>query len=266
MFIFDKLREQKLKTFKLDKYYFDAVDPLGQTWIGYSARLSWFGFCLNYSQSLFSENNQNMSLKTNFQKHPSPQADPEFICNTKLFSLSAQIHARGFSERLHNNTQGLVDWHCLEPSTNMSVRLANKKEFLGIGYIEKLTMTIKPWQLPIASLIWGRFIGQKHTAVWIKWEHSKTQNWLFINGQKQDQGDISNSFVKTNNWNLNIEHEKTLINSRPFMEHTRLVGMLMPSSMRNMHEQKYLGRGYLQTGKEADQGWVIHERVKFKVV
>jgi hypothetical protein len=246
-----------LRTFELEKWYFDAVNPEGRAWIGYSARLSWLGFRLYYNQSLCLEEDQKISLKTSFRRYESPQ-------NTKLFSLSAEAKQQGFAERLHDDSQGHVDWYCVQPMTDIRIRRSNAGDFIGKGYIEKLSMTIKPWQLPIDTLIWGRFIGQKHSAVWIHWEHSNKQSWLFINSKKQAQAIITNSHIRTQDWDLSIENKNTLINSKPFMEHTRLVGMLLPSSMRHLKEQKWLARGHLKVAGEEDIGWVIHERVNFK--
>lgn len=255
-----------MRTFNLEKYYFDAVDAQGQTFIGYSARLHYLGLSLCYAQSLFLDQNKKAHLATSFKNHEKPEVGEAFRCTTKLYQMSAEpLTGRSFGERLYHQTDlGYVEWHCIGPAQDIRVTIKNQRNFVGQGYIEKLTMTIKPWHLPIDALIWGRFIGRKHSAVWIHWEHSQVQSWLFINGHKQSAASITNSFVHSDHWHLALSNESTLIACRPFKEHTKLVGMLTPSSMRHMHEQKWLAKGHLTAGDEEDQGWVIHERVTFK--
>lgn len=255
-----------MNSFALEKWYFDTVDAEGRAFIGYSAQLRLFGFTIPYAQSLLVEKDQVLQLKSSFKKHAEPLVKAcSIACDTGLFQAHARRNeAQEFKACLFNDKRGLLDWHCLEPRTDMSVRLHDNTDVQGRGYVEKLLMTVKPWKLPMDALLWGRFTGKKHSVVWIQWEHEHPQSWLFIDGQQQASANISSELVATEGMQLSITNEKTLIDACPFKEHTRLLGFVLPASMREMHEQKWLAKGHLHLNGEEDMGTIIHERVTFK--
>jgi len=255
-----------MSTFALEKWYFDTVTPEGRTFIGYSAELKLFGLKVPYAQSLVCGYDQKPELKNGFRKHEKPIVNAHNItCNTGLFQVDAErTQKKDIKERLYDDGKQHLIWHCLETNTNVSVHFCNKAELQGRGYVEKLSMTIKPWMLPINELWWGRFTGKRHSVVWIHWEHALPQSWLFINGQKQSEAKISREIISSTGMRLAISHQKTLIDAKPFREHTRLLGFILPASMRHMHEQKWLATGLLNLDGEEDHGFLIHERVSFK--
>ncbi len=250
---------------RLEKWYFDTVTSQGKAWIGYSAQLRILGIPISYAQSLRVESNRNPELQTSFSKHQSPLLNSSSLfCDTSLFKIEVEAKGNGgFSERLFGNDTHFVDWHCLLPSANTRINFPNSPNLSGRGYVEKLIMTIPPWKLPLNTLIWGRFIGDKHSVVWIHWGHAQAQSWLFVDGKKQQEARISSTHVGSETMELAIENERTLIAAKPFREHTRILGYLLPASMRTMHEEKWLGRGSLIIGDEQEQGSVIHEYVRF---
>src|SRR2546423_3960326 len=52
----------------------------------------------------------------------------------------------------------------------------------GLGYAERLTMTIPPWRLPFEELRGGRFLSDGDALVWINWRGAHTLNLSFPNG------------------------------------------------------------------------------------
>lgn len=253
-----------MNIFRLEKWYFDVTTP-EEAWIGYSARINCLGFQLSYAQSLRVQNGHKPHLATSFRKHENPVLDSSLIgANTGLFHLNAQRASIPESnEILFQDTNGFVNWHCIEPSTTIHVNFPHAPDIVGKGYVEKLTMTMMPWKLPINALIWGRFIGAKHSVVWIHWHHTHPQSWLFVNGKKRLSHEITSTQVCGEHITLKIKNKQTLITAKPFKEHTRLLGYLLPS-LRTMHEEKWYAEGSLTIDGEHDYGSIIHEYVVLK--
>ena len=74
---------------------------------------------------------------------------------------------------------GRVVWRCLQPRARAEI--GHRGETIrGLGYLEHLAVEIPPWHLPIDALLWGRFLGERHTLVWIDWRgpHARRLAWL----------------------------------------------------------------------------------------
>jgi len=54
--------------------------------------------------------------------------------------------------------------------------------YKGYGYAETLSTTIKPWNLPIEELKWGRFLSDDYYVTWIDWKGNYLMNKIFCNG------------------------------------------------------------------------------------
>lgn len=255
-----------MNIFRLEKWYFDIITTEGHAWIGYSARIHCLGLPISYAQSLRVQAGHEPALETSFRKHHSPQLNsPVGFCDTGLFQVNIHNTSKSdFNEPLFSDDKGFVHWHCLKPSTNIHVTFPHAPDVVGRGYVEKLIMTKMPWNLPINALIWGRFIGDKHSVVWIHWHHDEPHNWLFVNGKKRRSREISSTQIRGESIELTIKNKHTLIAAKPFKEHTRLLGYLLPASMRTMHEEKWCAEGSLTIDGEQDRGSIIHEYVVFK--
>lgn len=136
-------------------------------------------------------------------------------------------------------------------------------------------MTIPPWQLPIQTLHWGRFVSRQHSLVWIRWQQqAETTQWVFFNGKKITECSLSLTQISLQDENVFLDIHpppsppaQTLVSGNP-LEH--LGGQLGPvhrlllKRLRQWKEVKWLAKGILQLPQQQDvEGWVIHEEVHF---
>jgi hypothetical protein len=63
---------------------------------------------------------------------------------------------------------GRVTWSCLAPRARVMLELAGKP-LAGLGYAERLQLSIAPWRLPIRELRWGRALTASASLTWIDW-------------------------------------------------------------------------------------------------
>ena len=76
----------------------------------------------------------------------------------------------------------MVRWRCLQPRSRATVNLASGKVVKGLGFLERLDMTLAPWKLPIQELRWGRFLSDRESLVWIDWRGSQACRIVLQNG------------------------------------------------------------------------------------
>ena len=71
----------------------------------------------------------------------------------------------------------------------------------GLGYAERLVLTIPPWKLPIETLRWGRFLSPSDWIVWIDWQGEHPQTIVYRNGARvavDELGDEQIRFCRVN--------------------------------------------------------------------
>ena len=77
-------------------------------------------------------------------------------------------------------------WNCHHPKSRTIIKY-NGKIYKGFGYAESLSLPVKPWNLPINELRWGRFLSDSSTVIWISWKGKFPVNRIFLNGiEKND--------------------------------------------------------------------------------
>lgn len=65
------------------------------------------------------------------------------------------------------------EWYCVQP--NVAIHIGKPiapqipEALSGVGYAEVLTLTGKPWCLPLRGLLWGRVATREFSLVWIQW-------------------------------------------------------------------------------------------------
>jgi hypothetical protein len=65
----------------------------------------------------------------------------------------------GFGQRLLDSPDGVVDWHCELPRAAVRLR-AGDDVLEGIGYVERLELSLLPWRIPAREIRWGRFLAE----------------------------------------------------------------------------------------------------------
>ena len=253
----------------LEKLYFDCVDAQGNAWIGYGLKLQWLWMTLHAHQSL---THLDGVLETHWARTKAASAiqlTPEgldYAC--PLFEVQAQPWATPpLLETLYARRRKSIVWHCLYPHAALVVKRDKNPMLAGQGYVERLTMTLPPWQLPIQTLHWGRFVAQEHSLVWIRWQQqAETTHWVFFNGKKiaKCSFSLSQLHLQEENIFLDIQAHKTLVKGRPLDQLGGKLGpihRLLPQKLRQWTEVKWLAKGTLRVPQQTVTGWVIHEEV-----
>jgi hypothetical protein len=130
-------------------------------------------------------------------------------------------------------------------------------------------MSIKPWQLPIDELRWGRFLSNSDAVVWIDWIGEVKQSLLFHNGVRMNNCSITDNEIKINGNEIVLAlTEKSILREGRLVSTmlSRIPGIdkIVPAQILQTHECKWRSRGVL---KKKDfpptSGWAIHEVVRF---
>jgi hypothetical protein len=256
-----------MKAFRLEKWYMDAVDPLGNALVAYSAKLSWSQFVFSYNGLTFSDARRKSSINKNtFSSQALPNFDGD-ILEWRLGEIRARWtkEVEALKEVLLATEDGSIDWDCFLPKGNVSFCVDNKTELHGMGYAEKMTLTIAPWSIPIKQLHWGRFLSQTFSVIWIRWIGPHPKTLIFLNHERFSEGTITESDVSFGDYTLSIQKKETLrqgtILSTVF-DQFRSIGKLFPSSILNMKENKWVSNGILKHRETVlAQGNIIHELV-----
>jgi hypothetical protein len=254
--------------FSLEKYYADLVTAEGEYFIGYSALLSWATIKINYRATLHHPSLSGVSAGPSLSAGNSPVADDHSVTwRSPKLGFDGQWQQLASSERqvLHETEEGAVQWECLQPSARVQLTTASGATYRGLGYVELLTMTIPPWRLGLQTLLWGRFVSENHSVVWVEWQGKYNLILLICDGRKAMNPQISDFIVRCDEFELSLEHvetirddsiEKTLVSKIPS------ILRVAPFEFLGGKEQKIVSRGRLTFPDGSEHsGWVIHERV-----
>jgi hypothetical protein len=154
------------------------------------------------------------------------------------------------------------------PRANAQVRIRDREEVSGLGYVEHLRLSVKPWELPINELRWGRYLSDRDTVIWIEWRGPDLRRWVFHNGTPASCASLSDDEVVLTDRDLCLRLlDKTVIregNLLPTLSRIPWADRVVPARLLNMYECKWRSRGVLQeNGILVSAGWAIHEVVRW---
>jgi len=267
---YDREDKNTTRKFSLEKYYVDFVTSEGHYFIGYSAQMNWLGVEINYRATIHHPSIHGVKSGPSLSSRDAPVlGDSNLTWSAPKLGFSGdwrQLSSAG-SHVLHQEDDGLVEWNCLQPSARVRLTTASGTTYEGLGYVEFLNMTIPPWHLGLRTLLWGRFVSEHHSVVWIEWLGENPLALLICNGQRVVNPRISDENVKCEDFELTLERAdtiragsigETLISKIPSILRTAPVEFL------GGREEKYVSRGKLTYGDGSSHtGWVIHERVSW---
>lgn len=262
--------------FNLTKWYMDCVSDDGTALIGYWARLGWGSVALEYAAALFAPVGGEPKQFHALRSLTAPAVDGvECRWRCAPLRLDGRWIAQDapLAQNLLETPAGGIRWRLHQPRAEAQVRLdtgSGVEEVRGLGYVEELTLTIPPWQLPFDVLLWGRFLSPGHALVWIQWERGAApdesrRRFVLLDGEQVDEADITADGVRLPAGELRYTE------SRPLREGplaatvlSAVPGLtaLLPGRFRGIHEAKQVSRSELQQKNCAPSaGWSIHEVV-----
>jgi hypothetical protein len=251
----------------------DCIDSTGNVFIGYSAGLNWKQIHLDYSSILYNDPNGTVKEKTSIKKSPPPTCD-----KNKFTWATSRLNVKGnwqsidppLKKEIFDSETGLLDWQCFQPKAKSQVWLPSGSTLEGLGYTERVTMTIKPWELPIDELRWGRFLSEEDTIVWIYYKGSENMNLLYYQGNPVADSEITDTYINLKNGDYRLNFSDTIVLRDGYLISTVLsnipgVRSLFPKAILNIHECKWRSKGVLlKPNNQVSIGWVIHEVVKWE--
>jgi hypothetical protein len=138
----------------------------------------------------------------------------------------------------------------------------------GLGYAERLTLSLPPWRLPIDELRWGRWIAADggRSLVWIDWRGAQPLTAVFVDGVRQEAATVDDDRVAGADVILVLTDQRTL-HRRALRDVIGAVGPLtrvFPASWLDVEDCKWMSLGTLHVaGARLETGWAIHEHVRF---
>lgn len=161
-----------------------------------------------------------------------------------------------------------VEWTCVAPAAAATINFPGRPPIHGTGYAEFMVMRVPPWRLGIRQLRWGRWISAdaSRSAAWIGWTGDPTHRWVFVDGKRAAQDEISDVAIDVGDATLVLGDRRTL--------HDRTLGRtlgrvpalraVVPKAMLSLRETKWLRSGALcSRGAPPIAGTVIDEVAVF---
>jgi len=135
----------------------------------------------------------------------------------------------------------------------------------GLGYAEHLELSVEPWHMPIDSLRWGRFVGERSSLVWIDWRGAHDKKLVLFDGKPLASPEIDERAVGGEGVHLDIGEGTTLRSGKLGKTALELVPGLerFPMRILAVDEHKWTARGTLEDATGRDEGFVIHEIVRW---
>lgn len=254
----------EMSAFKLSKWYLDSITPTGDTVIGYTGSIAWGPVHLNYSSCL-----NCISDRVTTSQTLRRQREP-YIENFCLHWSSKHLSFNGIwlsgakplQARIYDSPAGSIDWRCIHPRA-CSVVNGNH----GLGYAEHLSMTLPPWQFPIQTLRWGRFLSESDWIVWITCRGEYSFQVLYRNGELAVATSIKDDIIVFRDGAcLTLDRGLTLrqgplgttaLSKIPKLSDT------FPARLLNLDECKWRSRAVYSCGQSQTEGWAIHEVVRW---
>lgn len=263
--------------FRLEKWFLDCVTEDGNCFIIYATELIWSRWHITFSSLLNYHISNGLFYKSKIGNGHFPEKiNQEISWRDKYFKISGIW--KGKSESLHEtlfeNKTGCLNWNCYQPLANVSINF-NKNKYDGFGYIEKLTLNTVPWNIPMDELRWGRFLSKEFHIVWIEYKKEQTNQWVWVNGEKIENWDISDTHLHNKSKQIRLlfgekailEKEKKILNVlKSLSKYLPGFRRIIPLKFLRADEKKWLNKSALTINDEiVCQGWTIHEFVNFNV-
>lgn len=240
----------------------------GEAFIGYSAKLNWKSLGLAYA-SFLDFDGDNLTSGTSLLKERLPEISGDCVvwesenlgCAGKWQNIGSSLPAL----KLFENDVGSVIWNARFPLSEVRLKRSGS-DLAGLGYAEKLDLTIPPWRLPIEELKWGRFISKDIYIVWVVWSGSQPLRVLYLNGKKIEGATVSENGVHWEEGTL--QHKQFYVLREGPIVATALskipgIRTVFPEKIVNMHERKWLSSSVVTLNGITHAGWTIHEIVQF---
>jgi hypothetical protein len=245
---------------ELVKWYLDVTTPDGRCAIVYAARLRLLGASLSAHGVLLLAGGRARS-RWSVLPARSPRRDGSRIRH-RCPALGAAVEVDGidppFSTRLLDLPAGRIDWECHVPRGRARVRIG-AEVLEGLGYAERLRVTLPPGELPIRELRWGRLLSPARGVVWISWEGPAPLRLALVDGRLAALDAAADGRVSVGGESHPLRTVATLRDAPLSSTLPVAVRRALPRVGLGLSETKWLARG---TAGGAP-GFALHEVVRW---
>jgi len=257
--------------FELDKWYLDVVTEAGAVLIGYAIHCRFGAASFRYASLLQSAPDQPATDRATLRGTTFPLLEGDHLrWHLPRLRFDGSWHRLGapVEQTLLDDERGRIEWRCLLPRARVTARL-DDTIISGMGYAERLHVTLPLWQLPFSTLRWGRYATTERGLVWIEWSDGLERRWAWSGGREEPSARVEGSGVAglADGGELRFEDRRVLRDWQVLES----AGRILPDALRTrlgpiarLREQKWLSRGTLRQGDRiVDHGWAIHEEVRW---
>jgi hypothetical protein len=159
-------------------------------------------------------------------------------------------------------------WNCHHPKALAEV-IYNGKPYKGLGYAETLFLPIKPWNLPIYELRWGRFLSDSYTLIWINWKGEYPVNKIFFNGVEYNDAIFTDDIIRFSNGMYQLKFSQIQLIRKGklsgLLTKMKLLKIFFNNWMLNSMEIKYKAKASLfKNSLVFSNGWSLFEIVTWE--
>jgi hypothetical protein len=258
----------KRTRFNIEKLYLDCVDNYGNCFILYRARMDLFFFRFFYSGLIFSNTEGFTIEKLSFRQIEMPEITNTLVFKNDLLKISGswrkienQILSPIFKDQKNNE----LIWNCHHPKCITEINFAGKI-FNGYGYAETISLPLKPWNLPLDELKWGRFLSDDYTIIWINCRGVQPVNKLFFNNAEIDDAEFKEDVISFCGgiYQLRFKEIQPIRKGRlsKIFSGNPWLKFLFNKRILNTLEKKYKAKTSLSKRSESlSDGWSIYETI-----
>lgn len=261
---------KKNSNFILDKTYLDCIDDAGNCFILYQATLRFWFFKIHYTALIFSNWQNQVTEQSSFKSSTLLNNNGSINFSSKQLDINGQWQhpAHPVECLLYSNPKGVVYWDCHHPYATCSLNY-HGTAYHGLGYVETLQLSIKPWQLPIDELRWGRFLAMGISITWIQWTGKNPVNKIYYNGIEMNDAVHYPKAISFNQGKNELTFSNpSIIREVKFKEHLSkipLLKMFIKKSTLQSVETKYKSKtAFVDDGGIIQHGWSLFEVIQWK--
>jgi hypothetical protein len=255
----------------LEKQYLDCIDDRGNCFIIYRAELHYLFITIHYSELVFCNSEDVTTDISSLKKTIKPES------GEVLKYLNTSLEIKGSWKRIDNllpsysfrdsESKELI-WNCHHPKTNAEIDYKGTR-FTGYGYAETLLLSIKPCNLPLDEIRWGRFLSGEYSVIWLSWKGTFPLNKLYCNGVEYNDAEYGEKSLNFDGGGYQLLFREiatirsgklsSLFPAKPWMK------IFFNKSVLNTTEIKYKSKSLLMhDNKVTATGWSIFEIVTWK--
>jgi hypothetical protein len=247
-------------SWELSKWYLDVATPDGRCAIVYAARLRALGVALRVQGVLLLSGSR---VRTRWSVGPTraPRLEDgrlRFSCAPLSVSARLDVLDPPFHARLHEGSGGAVDWECRAPRAEAEIRVG-REVLRGMGYAERVRVTVPPGELPIRELRWGRLLSPAGGMVWIEWRGPAPLRLALRDGRPAVLSGVGDAEVTVDGARHRLEPVATLRDAPLSRTLPAGVRHALPRIGLGLSETKWLARGTVGGAP----GLAIHEVVRW---